>query len=256
MSKPYGDPKARLRSKTVIDPDLKSKDIGSGIRIVSRKKADPIVKELSEYEKQIQKYENKVFVKNRKKNPFWISRSVERMCKDLSLKYDAMRNEFVRVLEHDTAQVITIPTSQTSKVRDVLEAKSTSFEEFLINTALPHSLALHSSLERATQVAQVVSQDPDLTLDDKYIRMSHTDAMSLKAIEFFMGSLNVNQDIQMLYMEQFVMYRFSGQKSASEKTLESIAHSLSKGNIKTDQTLSNLNTVLTKLQKTISNTKE
>lgn len=228
---PYGD--TSKSKKTKIDINLKSEDIGSGVRILREKSAKPV--ELSEQEKKLATYDSPYFIKNRKKNEFWLSRSIQRMCRSLKLEYSVLRNEFTRTLENETAQVVTIPDSQRDSVRDLLEEETKKFEQFILSEILPHSLALSSAIERATQVAKVLSQDDEISLDEKYIRMSHSDAISLKTISFFLGNAGIDKDIHNLYLEQFVLHRFAGGKSQIEKTLERVSHNLTKGQKSTEQ---------------------
>ena len=231
-SNPYGD--GSNRKKLVIPDDLSSAEIGSGVRIL--KTAHKSI-ELSEQDKKLEEYTPHCFVKNRRKNRFWLSRSVQRMCRSLKLEYNILRNEFTKTLENETAQVVTIPSTQRNTVRDALQVETEKFEKFILAELLPHSLALSSSIERATQVAKILSQDENISLDDKYLRMAHSDSITLKTISFFLSNSNVDKNIHDLYLEQFVMHRFAGGKSQIEKVLDQLSHNITKGNTSTNNLL-------------------
>jgi hypothetical protein len=79
--------------------------------------------------------------------------------------------------------------------------------------------------------------------------MAHTDAMSLKTIDFFLSVSDIDQDIKRLYMEQFVMHKFGASKSQTDKSLDLLSRALNKSQLKSDQTTQSILTLVNQLKK-------
>lgn len=243
---PYGTPAPKRYTKT-IPKDLKSEDIGSDVRIVEiAKTEDP--SELDILEKN---FENVFFTRYRRINPFWISRSTERMCRSLRHKYNAYRNESTHEMEAETAQIIKVPQSQEKIIRNALEKNSKMFEEFIVSTILPAAIALSSSLERSLQTAKVVTLDEELVFDDKFIRMAHSDSLVLQSIEFFLQNSGVSDSIREFYLQNFILHKFGSNKSSAEKSIDLVLNTLLKGQRTSEQAHSVNKTLANNMQKLV-----
>lgn len=230
MSKPYGSQSKSRKSIQDIPKDLKSSEIGTNIRTIK------IKKELSEHDRILMSYESVFFVKKRNKNPFWLNRATERMCRDLNVRYHAYRDESSILLSNETAQVINVPPSQEKSVRIALSDAISEYEKFIVTDILPESIALSSALERSLQTAKIVTDDSELNFDTKFIRMAHSDSLVLKSIAYFLKSSLLSEDLQEFYIQQYILHKFGSNKSSIDKSVDLLLNATTKGN-KTNEAL-------------------